>query len=72
MVAVPVVAGLYSRRPDARAALAAIAVSVPLTVALHLGWGERVIGILSPTVLGIAASFAVLWGVTAARRRREA
>jgi SSS family solute:Na+ symporter len=69
---VPVVAGLYSRRPDARAALAAIAVSVPLTVALHLGWGERVIGILSPTVLGIAASFTVLWGVTATRRRREA
>jgi SSS family solute:Na+ symporter len=65
---VPVVAGLYSRRPDARAALAAIVVSVPVTVLLHLAVGDRILG-LNPFVIGMTASLLVLGGVTLATRR---
>jgi SSS family solute:Na+ symporter len=62
----PLLSGLYSRKPDARAALAAIAASVPLVVVLHFGAGDRVLGFLNPAAIGIAFSFAVLWGVTLA------
>jgi len=60
---VPVVAGLYSRRPDAAAARAAILISVGTTLALHSIVGERVLGFLNPLVAGNAVSLVVLWGV---------
>ncbi len=68
---VPVVAGLYSRRPDAAAARAAILTSVLTTLALHNSVGARVLGFLNPPVAGIAVSFVVLWGVTLFRARRS-
>ncbi len=57
----PVVSGLYSRRPDARAALAAIGASIPATLILQRYFGNTILGILNPYLLGIALSFAVLW-----------
>ncbi len=57
---VPVVAGLYWRRPNARAALSAMAVSVPCSFALQMWVGGRFLGFLNPFVLGIAISLVVL------------
>jgi SSS family solute:Na+ symporter len=57
---VPVVVGLYWRRPDARAALWAIAISVPCTLALQIWIGGRILRFLNPVVIGIAISLAVL------------
>jgi len=66
-LAAPLLSGLYSRKPDARAALAAISASVPLVVVLHFGAAGRILGFLNPAAIGIAFSFAVLWGVTLVR-----
>jgi len=71
----PLLAGLYSRRPAAPTALAAIAAAVPAAAAAHLlsrgrGWGG-----VSPAGLGIAIS-ALVFGLSslshsAARRARQ-
>ncbi len=66
---VPCVVGLYSQRPTARSALAAIAASVPVTLALNYLAGERIPGFLNPFMIGIVTSFVVLWGVTIAEER---
>ncbi|PYV31162.1 MAG: hypothetical protein DMG09_26245, partial [Acidobacteria bacterium] len=63
--------GLYSRRPDAAAARAAILTSVLTTLALQKYVGAHVLGFLNPPVAGIAVSFVVLWGVTLFRARRS-
>jgi len=61
---VPVVVGLYSKRPDSVSALAAIGVSVPTTLLLHYQVGNQVLGILNPFVIGIGISYLVMWTVT--------
>lgn len=66
---VPVVAGLYSSRPSSRGALLAILISVPSTLLIHGVWGDRILGFLNPVLLGILASFVVLWIASAARRK---
>jgi SSS family solute:Na+ symporter len=61
---VPVVAGLYSRRPNAGTAVAAISVSVTVTAALHLAtrgaglWGVPPVpaGLLISVVVFLAGS----------------
>ena len=60
MLFVPLLAGLYSSRPKAGAALASMAVSVPATVVFHVETGGAGIGILNPTALGILVSGLVL------------
>ncbi len=66
---VPCVVGLYSKRPNGRSALAAILVSVPVTLLLRYFMGDRILGFLNPFAIGIAVSFAVLWGLTIADER---
>ena len=55
---VPVVAGLYSRRPGASAALASIAAGVAVVVALQIFRHGASIGVWTPAMLGIAAAVA--------------
>jgi len=64
----PVISGLYSARPGAPAALAAIGISVPCTVILNYAAGETILGPLNPFAAGILLSFAVLWGITLLHR----
>jgi SSS family solute:Na+ symporter len=58
---VPLIAGLYSARPKAGAALAAMAAAVPATVAVHLLTRGAGIGSLTPAALGIAFSGAIFF-----------
>ena len=60
---VPVVVGLYWRRPDARSALSAIVVSVPFTLALQLWAPSRILGFLNPFAIGIAVSLVIMCGL---------
>jgi solute:Na+ symporter, SSS family len=69
---VPFMVGLYSTRPGARAALAAIGCSVPVTLAVHFLIGDSVLGLLNPFAIGMMVSFVVLWGATLMTERREA
>ncbi len=68
---VPVISGLFSTRPSASAALAAIAVSVPATLALNYGAGAALPRLLNPFLAGLIISLVVLWGVTVARAVRH-
>ena len=65
---VPVVVGLYWRRPDARAALWAIVISIPCTLTLQVCVGGRIFRFLNPVVIGIAISLAVLFILTLSKR----
>ena len=56
---VPVVAGLYARRPDAGTALAAILASVAVTTALHLATGGAGLWGVPPVPAGLLVSVAV-------------
>jgi SSS family solute:Na+ symporter len=58
---VPLLAGLYSSRPTAGAALAAMAASVPATAAVHLLTHGAGLGFLTPAALGILFSAAVFF-----------
>jgi SSS family solute:Na+ symporter len=53
---VPVIAGLYLRRPSPRDALAAIAAGVLTTAALHYGVAGGGLGLFTPALLGLAAA----------------
>jgi SSS family solute:Na+ symporter len=64
----PVLLGLYWSRPNATAALAAIAVSVPCTILLNYRAGSTVLGFLNPFAVGILVSFGVLWSVALLRK----
>lgn len=66
---VPVIAGLYSRRPTAQAALAAIALSVPATLALSYGNTVTLPRVINPSLAGMLVSLVVLWAVTIAQRK---
>jgi SSS family solute:Na+ symporter len=55
---VPVVAGLYSQRPGARAALASIAAGVVTVVGLQVVRHGASVGVWTPAMLGIAAAIA--------------
>jgi SSS family solute:Na+ symporter len=67
---IPVVVGVYSRLPDAVAAQTAILVSVIATLVLYKTAGDRLLGFLNPSLIGIMISFVVLWGVTLFRIRK--
>jgi len=67
---VPVVAGLYSRRPGVPDALAAIAAGVVIVVALQLWTAGRGFGVLTPALAGLAGA-AVAFAVTAIVRRGQ-
>jgi solute:Na+ symporter, SSS family len=67
---VPVIAGLYTRRPGTPEALGAIATGVTTVIALQLLRGGRGIGPLTPALIGlILAAFAFL--IVALVRRKE-
>ncbi len=51
---VPLLAGLFSKRPAASAALASMAAGVPVTLAAHVATDGAGFGLLTPTLLGIA------------------
>lgn len=61
---VPLLAGLYWRRPTARAALLTMALSGAVTLAVHLATGGKGWSILTPFAIGILAG-AVVMAVTA-------
>lgn len=66
---VPVIVGLYSRRPGVAEALAAIAAGVAIVVALQLWTDGRGSGVLTPALVGIAGA-GVAFAIVAAVRRR--
>ena len=55
---VPVVAGLYLRRPGALDALAAIAGGLIVAVAVQYGTAAKAIGLFTPAMCGLAAAAA--------------
>ncbi len=57
---VPLLAGLYWQRPTAAAALATMALSVALTLAVHLATNGRGWSILTPFAIGILAGCVVM------------
>ena len=61
---VPVIAGLYLRRPTAIDALAAIAGGVIVVTVLQFGFGGAPVGYFTPAMSGLVAA-AVAFGVTA-------
>ncbi len=63
---VPVVAGLYSRRPGRAEAFAAIGAGVASVAALQMA--DASVGILTPSVVGLAAA-GVAFGLVAVVRR---
>ncbi|HEX5475092.1 MAG TPA: sodium:solute symporter family protein [Vicinamibacterales bacterium] len=65
---VPVVAGLYTRRPGAAEALAAIGGGVAMVVAAEFGFGGQRIAGLTPPMLGLAAAVLAFVLVMATRR----
>lgn len=58
----PFVAGLYSHRPTAAAALTSMASSVVVTLGVHVATGGQGYGVLNPVALGILAGSAVMVG----------
>jgi SSS family solute:Na+ symporter len=68
---VPIVAGLYLRRPRALDALAAIAGGLVAAVAVRLGTSDQAIGVFTPAMcgLGAAAVAFALVSVTFSQRR---
>lgn len=66
---VPVVAGLYLRRPGVPEAAAAIAAGVAVLVGARLAGTSEVSRILDPTLLGIVASAVAVAAVVAVRWR---
>ena len=66
---VPVVSGVYSKKPTAAAALSSILISVPATLGTHHFLGGRFLGILNPFALGILVSLVVFWTVSARQKK---
>ena len=64
---VPLVAGLYSTRPTSRAALFAIALSVPATLAVHVATQGEGFGLLTPVASGILLSALIFIALSARR-----
>ncbi len=64
---VPLVVGLYWRRPGAWAALLAIATSVPTTLLIHVQTVGRGFGVLSPVACGILVSAVAMIATTFVR-----
>jgi solute:Na+ symporter, SSS family len=67
---VPLVFGLYWKKPDARAALAAIIAGVGTTLSLEVFNERKGIGILSPVACGIVLAAAMMWLVTVFSREQ--
>jgi SSS family solute:Na+ symporter len=68
---VPLVAGLYSARPKASAALASIAAAVPATLAIHALTDGQGFGLITPVAAGILVS-ALAFASMAVWQRRAA
>jgi len=68
---VPVIAGLYMRRPGPREALAAIVAGVVTTAALQFGGGRGALGAFTPALLGLAAAAGALAIVSLAMPARR-
>jgi len=64
---VPLIAGLYVRRGDSAAALAAIAAGVGIVAGLQFGNNGAPIGVWTPAMLGIAAAVAAFGTVSLVR-----
>ena len=69
---VPIIAGLYLRRPGAPDALAAIAGGIVVAVAVQFGTDVRAIGLLTPAMCGLAAAAAAFALVSTAFSQRRA
>ncbi|MEO0249241.1 MAG: sodium:solute symporter family protein [candidate division WOR-3 bacterium] len=69
----PLILGLYSSRPTAATALAAILTSVPAAAAIHLLTEGEGVSILSPVAIGILISLFIMLahGLAARLTRRE-
>jgi SSS family solute:Na+ symporter len=67
---VPLVFGLYWKRPSAMAALIAISFSVPAASMIHILTSGKGFGILSPVACGILMSAASMTAVTVASEPR--
>ena len=66
----PFVAGLYSRRPGAAAALTSMTVAVIVTLAVHFGTKDQAgFGILNPVAIGILVGGAVMLVMSAVKPR---
>jgi solute:Na+ symporter, SSS family len=61
---VPLVVGLYWKRPNALAALLAISVSVPAALLIHIQTAGRGFGVISPVACGILISAGSMTAVT--------
>jgi SSS family solute:Na+ symporter len=68
---VPLVAGLYSARPTARAAFTAMVLSAPATFAVHIATEGKGFGLLTPVAAGILLS-ALIFIAFPARRTTKA
>lgn len=66
---VPIIAGLYFRRPRPLDALAAIGGGVLIVALLQFGHGGRPIGLFTPAMCGLAAAAAAFLMTTTARTR---
>lgn len=64
---VPMILGLYSAAPTARAAAITIVSSVAVTIMTHVYTGGRGFGILTPYAIGILFAFVVMIGWTRLR-----
>ncbi|MFQ5737641.1 MAG: sodium:solute symporter family protein [Acidobacteriota bacterium] len=66
---VPLFLGIYKQSVSANRCLAAILISVPVAVAVHLTTGGKGFGILSPVALGILLSLLVM--ISGGRRKER-
>jgi SSS family solute:Na+ symporter len=71
ILTVPLVAGLYSRRPGVPEALAAVGVGLSALAVAHLGSWDEIHVLLNPTLVGIGLSAGAFLLVLIVRRLRE-
>ena len=69
---VPIVAGLYLRRPRALDALAAIAGGIVAAVAVQFGTDAKAIGLFTPAMCGLTAAAVAFGLVSIAFSQRRA
>jgi len=68
---VPIVAGLYLRRPSAVDALAGVAGGVAAFVAAQLWNGGKPIGLFTPAMIGLATAAAAFFAAGLLVRRQD-
>jgi SSS family solute:Na+ symporter len=67
---VPVIGGLFTRRPGAPEALASIAAGVVTLLVVRAATAGQGYGLLNPNLLGLAAAAVAYFGLDAVRGRR--